>query len=146
MLAKNNTKARKKFKAAVGELSQNAQDYIESLQPYHLGAAAEGGSLWVLHAPWNRDKHSVVNAAVGSIEFKVPKDPRVSFEVVESDATWVVSFPTELASELNYTPEVEASVTFEMAGPGAGDDIGALRGVHDYIRDSLLPAFAKFFA
>ncbi len=141
----NNTKTRREYYEKVREIHPNAQNIIEKLQPYQRGSAADSDPLALLDELCNTDKHRGLNPV--AISQGVPILPNITVECEGVDEGNIIArVPAFLNPEATFKPFVFFQVVLPIRGPTRDRDIAVLRGIHEYIRDTVLPSFMSFFS
>jgi hypothetical protein len=164
----NNSGSRKRFREQTDGVSESARGEILSLQPYHRGDTYKKHPLWRLDAMCNLDKHRRIpaNGSEGLFQFPlitqgdvVGVKPFFGGLIVERPADFrvdafhnchIVSVPLADKGKLKLNPSVPFKVNF---GQGFGpDDAGGfiedrqtIGEIYEFVRDSVLPRFVRFF-
>lgn len=137
-------------------MSDDAKTEIEALQPYKRVAppgapwtGPEDDWLWLLYRLVNRDKHRQIAPVGLRVRTTINPDtftPGVKERVVPfQDGHMLDIFPEELIDNRALKVEPSFDVLFSEAGLAEGIGVEALTQLHDYIRDSVFPRFARFF-
>jgi hypothetical protein len=137
---------------------EDARTEIEAFQPYKRvtprSAPWIGPNddwLWLLYRLVNRDKHRQIVPVGLRVRITINPDtfPRgVKEHVVPfQDGHMLGIFPQELIDDRERALKIEPSfdVLFSEAGLAEGIGVEALSQLHDYVRDSVFPRFARFF-
>lgn len=131
-----------------------AHPLIEAMQPYHGG---DFSRLRTLHTLSNIDKHRTILLCAGVALQSLAFDEVWQFaSPIEELVTWRAADDGDVLVRLRYVgpaerqqelePEFSFGVAFEQGGPGRGRPVlTTLLGMHDLIRDRVLPAFTHFF-
>jgi hypothetical protein len=139
----------KTLKQQTARLPAEAVAIIESLQPYHIGPADafRRSPLWHLHKLDIIDKHRRV--AIGphglTCHFPDAVNPR-SWDIQKRELPdgFEVSLPP-VAATLEMIPDLSPGVLFGDEAEGVTLDFAQLRGLCSFVRDEVLPQFARFF-
>jgi hypothetical protein len=140
----------KTLKQQTAGLPSGAVAIIESLQPYHMGAADafKRSPLWQLHKLDIIDKHRRVAIGLHGLTCHFPDavNPR-SWEIQRRERPdgFEVSLPP-VAAGLQMIPDLSPGVLFGDEAEGVTLDLAQLGGLCSFVRDEVLPQFARFFA
>jgi hypothetical protein len=122
-------------------------DALDSIQPYHRGNAYRDDRLWQLNELWTLDKHRAI--PMNSSNLQLSFSPMVGWEryVRQLEYGVEVHFPIELFydREMNLKPAVPVEILF---GEHMGDFIVSrerLREINNFVRNDVIPRFARFF-
>lgn len=137
------------FQKRTAGISREARKIIESLQPYHRGAAYKSHPLWMLNQLCNLDKHREIAVSCLELTFTLfkcsPPLRKNLYDRVE------VSVPISEKSEVDLRVE---SIRVKFGEPIDGPDavsgfeipIEALAEIYEFVRYNAVPAFERFFA
>lgn len=127
---------KKRFDASVQGLSNNAIEYIESLQPYNrpTGQRLRHHALWQLHEINRIDKHRRISVRATGASIGSRFEPTVT--LIESG--YIVTVPYSDKQELR--PTIRPMVMF-------GDDevtvaIGDIERIYEQVSEEILPRLA----
>jgi hypothetical protein len=127
------------------DVPTNAANLIERFQPYNSGERAEKHPLWILHALWNIDKHSILIPVAHTGWVPVFYGAGGSYEGLD-DGTIVVTVPIEVDAKLNLKPQITADVAFPLDSPGGGMEVRELLGaIYEALDDLIFPNLSGFF-
>jgi len=130
----------------IQKVPSRAQDEIEALQPYHRGHDADAHLLWLLHVADIIDKHRqiVPRRPAHKLLIRIEgKDFLITGPFNDGD---VVGFISKRAhSKQDFQPPFAPEIMFDIGGPRplAHADFYTM---HEFITDSVLPRFTRFFA
>ena len=120
---------------------------IDKHQPYKNGNRAEYHVLSVLEEINIRDKHRVINAATANITIQtdnIPEGVELRQGSVDNREV-VVRIPAHLNAEADFHPRFSFQIILPVGRPAGGVSIYALRPIHEYVRDKVMPDFTGFF-
>lgn len=136
----------KGFGDATKDILPQAVTIIESLQPYHRGAAFKEDLLWILNELCIIDKHST--PAVNGSSFKIRTDNAEQLHRRDSHygTEMVFSLADKFVVKLDPgPPEIILGRPIDSSGPPFEAPLTVLRDIHKFIRNEVLPRFAGFF-
>jgi hypothetical protein len=133
---------------------------IENIQPYQGRDSADGHLLWVLHQLDIRDKHQVLNLAVGIVKSGYVKytDPAGKGDGSEftigdpnpisplKDGTEILRHPLgEGTPEMNVQGQLNFDIAFEQGGPAEGEPLLSTLKVLIDLTDQMITWFRPHF-
>jgi hypothetical protein len=145
----DNSDLRKRFNSQTEGIPEIATDAIRRFQPYHRGTSYKSHPLWRLNALGNIDKHRRIPANGSEMVVFFPNAARefVSAEVVDDNHSRI-SVPLAHKDKLQLQPNITFKVNFGQGHPADPDSLveasDGLWEIHDFIRDTVLPAFIRF--
>ncbi len=125
-------------------VKDNVRDVVNGFQPYIDGERAEYHRLWVLNEIATFDRHRFIHMANGVTT--VPKVAGIEVStgrLNDGDVVAVATFDSH--PKETFEPYVTFDVMLPVGRPDGGVRIAALRDIHEYVRDKVLPAFVRFF-
>lgn len=169
IMAVDNSDSRKRFRQQTDGVPERPRNEILALQPYHRGTSFKAHPLWRLDAMCNLDKHRRIpangsevtiffpsitkgdivglRAARAGISVETPLDFRI--EVLND--CHIVSVPLAEKHKLQLNPSVTFQVNFGQGDSWHPDEFtlsehrNGLWEIHDFIADTVLPRFVRFF-
>lgn len=130
----------KNFWDLVSDILPDAIPDIVDLQPAHRGNP-DNHPLAVLDRLWNADKHRV-NVKIPSRQF-IPMFTTPGGQVERlRDGTRRIRVPK--SKQKDFESRLRSEVLFEIPRTGERVDLVALRLIHDFVRDEVLPRFSRF--
>jgi hypothetical protein len=139
----------KTLKQQTSGIPVEAVAIIESLQPYHVGPgdAFKNSLLCQLHKLDIIDKHRRVAIGLHGLTCHFPDavDPR-SWDIQRRELPdgFEIGLPP-VAASLKMIPDLSPGVLFGDEAEGVTLDLEQLRGLYRFVRDEVLPRFARFF-
>jgi hypothetical protein len=127
-------------------IPDDAVAVMKSFQPYHAGDMYKTSHLWRLNKLWNIDKHRHIgHHAVISDEFLRVNVRNAPVKIEDIDNYGIVKIPIAFKDkvQLNATPGYE--LRFGTAADELDIGVDALFNMHQFVADTVLPAFARFF-
>lgn len=136
-----------------------AQEVIESLQPYNWAEDAETHPLWLIHELANQDKHSMtpwawvyaqnaVPRVLGTTDMQVVSIEALPCEGPVSIGTKFSLVTSRITGEnpcMEFQDRIEFEVRFGTGTIAAGKSVAGLsRTLRDYVRDEVFPKFERF--
>lgn len=123
------------------DVRKDVRDLVESLQPYHRSTWPETWYLHVVNEVARIDKHRVVVPMFGRLRIETSKGQTFYREGLlrDGDRIGLVLPPGGLAEDLELTFWLTLGVIVGGHPVGAA---GFLQ-IHDFIRDEVLPRFAR---
>jgi hypothetical protein len=145
ILDKLNSGSRKTLAAYTAGVPARAVKVIQSLQPYHR-AEPSAHLLWRLNRLCNIDKHRRIPVHGDELVFRLPQMPDNLARLLAFDHDQhMVSGPLELKSQMAFDPEVSFNVIFGDMAEGISCDFDGVSDIYNFVADSVLPRFARFF-
>jgi hypothetical protein len=134
----------------IPDVPREAQEVIESLQPYHAGDQASAHHLAILYRLSNIEKHRYIPVIRYAFRLTgtVPPKTTIGFRVVPAldEGTEIATLST--VGVLNPEATVEISPTFYIVFGdsrwGAGMDLTRIGELHEFIRDHVFPRLCPF--
>jgi hypothetical protein len=127
------------------DVPTKAADLIERLQPYNSGDRHKAHPLWILHALWNIDKHSLLLPISHMGWVPVFYGPGGSCEVLD-DGTIIITVPVEVDAELDIEPQITTDIAFPLDSPGGGMEVRELLwSIYKALDNLVFPALSRFF-
>lgn len=142
---RNNAKTRRSFASYTAGVPAGAAQLIESLQPYNR-AEPETHLLWRLNRLCNIDKHRRVPVHSSQLVFQFPDFPKSSTRFLEFDESQeMVSVPLNMKSQMGFDPDVSFNVVFGDLTENVSADLDGISKIYEFVADSVIPRFARFF-
>lgn len=121
---------------------------IDSVQPYQQGDMAEYDPLSVLDQMNIRDKHRVLEPAVGALTID-RKDihPRIQIIAQDSinDGDIIARVPADLDPEEAFDRRITRAITIPISRPAGGVKIARIGEVYSCVAFDVLPRFVALF-
>lgn len=144
-------KDRKRFLQATWDIPCEAVEAIKSFQPHLRGKAMKSDPLWRLNKLCNLDKHQTI--AYSSTETRITPmmyDGVPNPVVIPHEESGITEFVMPLAHKGKVKLKLEPPRQIfgkPIDGPGGEFELSEadIVEIHEYVRDKVLPAFAKFF-
>lgn len=138
----------KKFGDYTRGVDAKAITKIDDLQPYQgaNNAAIKSHLLWQLNLLCNIDKHRRIPVHATITDFNFPSVP-VRFRrlmTFDNDAG-VATIPLSFKSYMTLDPTVPLNVIFGDAHEGIRIDVAGLDNIYEFVTNSVIPRFARFF-
>jgi len=134
----------KRFKINTENIPDSAIDEIKAVQPYLRGAAYNDDLLWKLDKLCTIDKYRVLPAQGTALDnILIPKGVDAQFG--SSDGIFTVTVPIDFKTQMNTTPPPSADILFGSEIDGIVISVRELLLIYDYVQDSVLPRFLRFF-
>jgi hypothetical protein len=138
---------RKRFDSWLTDVPADAISVIQELQPANSPAPPEAHILWKLHAMCNLDKHRRIPANGAQIQFHYPPGTDPIFVHSRSFKDGLeLSVPLAEKSKLQLPPSVTFQVVFGDIQSKVVLGPLDIRSIYDFISDSVLPRFVRFFS
>ncbi len=146
----NNSRWRKVFDTQTRGVPDLAIEAIRSLQPYHRGVAFKAHLLWRLHALCNTDKHRRIPANGSEMTLWFPRAIKELVTIETFDDYGITSVPLAMKDKLQFHPRITFQVNFGWGDAATDPDSVSETSkdfweMHDFIRDTVLPRFIRFF-
>jgi hypothetical protein len=136
----------KKFREWTRGVPTDAKRVIKSLQPYHGGQnSVKSHLLWRLNKLGNIDKHRRLAVRGDVSEAFFPDLPHESWHLVEVDNAGTVSAPLHLESKMKLHPSAFYDMIFGDSFEGIECDIEGLNAMYEFVANSVIPRFSRFF-
>jgi hypothetical protein len=140
---KKGTNAR--LREAVKEIPPTAAVEVKALQPYHRGDTYKDDPLWQIDELCNIAKHMTIPLSHAMTEFKT----NIAADVAEMTMPYIGEIiyvlTPEGSAKVQLHPEARSSVVFGNRNLGVEVTFSEIRGLHEYVRDSVFPKFFRFF-
>jgi len=142
---------RLRFARQTAGVPAEAVRIIEELQPYNRGdrASARACLLWELNALCNTDKHRRIPVHSQISDFYFPdlpqtakKDLTVNFR---QDHAVCASVPLALKGKMTLDPDFAMDIFFGDMAVGVKCGVDRVGTMYEFVADSVLPRFARFF-
>lgn len=134
---------RRIFQCTAG-MPADAVTIIESLQPYNAKLPEES-FLYKLHTLWNIDKHRYIPLHSGGLQLDFSL-PVIGHTIETVNDRRVARFPLALKPQVNLEPHtVHTIVNFGSDADGVNVDAAYLSEMHDFIGNSVIPRFLRFY-
>ena len=135
-----------RFKKYLIGVPDTAVAIIKDLQPANRPTAVKEHLLWRLNAMCNLDKHRRIPANGSEVQFFLPTGADASMETIETfDDHGIFSVPLAHKSKLDIHPKVTYQVIFGDATSGVRIDPDDIRAIYEFLSNSVLPRFVRFF-
>jgi len=141
-------KSRERFMLATWDLPAEAVEIIKTLQPYTLGDQFRTHPLWQLSNLCRLDKHATLEVGGSKISITTPGPPGACQRRELPDGV-EFRIPFELKDQVDIEVQPPDLVFGEAAHlPGSAFAVGEaeIAKIYEFVRDDVLPRFAKFFA
>jgi hypothetical protein len=123
---------------------------IAALQPHHRGATYKTHPLWRLNEICNLDKHRRIpaNGSASVLHFPnlTPEDRETILTVEITDTGYIISVPIALKHKLELYDTMQFAVNFGGDQSGINEGFSGLVQIYNFIAESVLPVFTRFFA
>jgi hypothetical protein len=140
---KDTAEKMRRFDSIVRDIPTKAIDEIKMLQPYQRGDAYKDDVLWKLDKLCNINKHRVIPAQGTAIDSKIPKNIDIRYGTFNNKPA--VFMPISVKTKMNLAPQPTLDVIFGSGVDGLVISFRELGNIYNYVRDSVLPRFARFF-
>jgi hypothetical protein len=119
---------------------------MKSFQPYNAGDLYKTSHLWRLNKLWNIDKHRHIgHHAIISDESLRVNDPNPQVKFEDIDNYGIVKIPLALKDKVQFNPTPGYELRFGTATDELDIGVDDLFDIHQFVADTVLPAFARFF-
>jgi hypothetical protein len=123
---------------------------IDALQPYHGGDAYKTNPLWRLDEICNLDKHRRIPADGSRSILYFPnmtrEDTKSILTIEKTDTCFIISVPIAFKHKLDLHPTMQFGINFGGDISGISEGFGGLIEIYNFIAESVLPRFTRFFA
>ncbi len=145
IINKLNAQSKKTFARYTAGVPARAVGIIKSLQPYQR-ANSEEHLLARLNKLCNIDKHRRIPVHGQELIFHFPSAPRSLVKVMKLDSSsQLVSVPLEFKDQMTFEPEVSFTIVFGDLTDGISCDFQGVKNIYEYVANSVIPQFARFF-
>jgi hypothetical protein len=120
---------------------------LDDLQPFKRGTAFPDHPLWQLHELWNLDKHQTIPVSPASMILTFPRyGGEYCGRMSVFDDHLEVRFPLSVARNcpVKFEPQISIEVLFGVEGRIVVS-WERLREIYDFVRNDVIPRFARFF-
>jgi hypothetical protein len=163
ILAVDNEDTRRSFSRQTEGVPSDALDEIRGFQPYQRKESYKAHPLWRLNAMCNLDKHRRIPANGSEGIFRFPKITQGDIVGVQPHASgMVVEIPIDLRMEaladrhrvsvplvdkgrLQLDPTTPFKVNFGGDAAGLTEDRRGIGEIYQFVCDTVLPRFLRFF-
>jgi hypothetical protein len=143
IVGENTTSNMRNFRATTRDIPIDAITEIVSLQPYTRGSNYKTDPLWMLDKLCNIDKHRVIPAQGTAIDFKIPKGVEVHFGTFNNKQA--VFMPIKVKARMKFAPPPTADIVIGSQVDGLSISVKELSKIYEYVRDTVLTRFSRFF-
>src|SRR5262249_7917613 len=134
------------IKASLKHVPNRAIAIIKSLQPYNNGTAYKDTLLWQLNELANIDKNRRIAIWRMGVNVNFPKFPRRFGSFISQLGNGnVVTIPLALKQYMDFDPEASLEIAFGDIKSDLAVSPDRLNQIHQFIGDSVIPRFARFF-
>jgi hypothetical protein len=145
ILEERSAKTRKNFSTYTAGVPASAAKLIDSLQPYHR-AEPSAHLLWRLNRLCNIDKHRRIPVHSDVVTFGFPRMPHNLARFIEFDHDQqMMSVPLELKGQMALDPKLSFNVIFGDISEGISCDFDGVANIYNFVADSVIPRFTRFF-
>jgi hypothetical protein len=142
---KSNGETRRRFAQYTTGVPARAAVLIERLQPYHRADPATH-LLARLDRLGNIDKHRRIPVHGDEAIINLPNMPRALAHLLEYDHDQhLVSVPLELKDQMTFDPMGSFRVIFGDTSEGIACDLDGVTSIYEFVTNTVLPRFARFF-
>jgi len=139
-------RSEERFKQYTAGVPADAVTIIESLQPYRgTNTDLRSHLLWRLNILCNIDKHRRIPVHSVMAEFGFPDMPKSAANLITFEESDVVCVPLRFKAQMRLDPSIPTKVVFGDMEEGVECDLEGIRRIHDFVADSVIPRFARFF-
>jgi hypothetical protein len=145
ILEKRNAGTRKTFSTCTAGVPARAAKLIDSLQPYDR-AEPSAHLLWRLNRLCNIDKHRRIPVHSDVVTFDFPLMPHNLVRSIEfNHDQQMMSVPLGLKGQMALDPKVSFNVIFGDISDGISCDFDGVANIYNFVADSVIPRFTRFF-
>ncbi|MFC2069761.1 hypothetical protein ACFLTB_01120 [Chloroflexota bacterium] len=144
ILDKDTSKKMSTFKQVTRDIPTEAVNEIKLLQPYQRGDAYKDDILWKLDKLCNITKHRVIPAQGTAVDSKIPKINNIRFGTFNNKPA--VFMPISVKTQMKFAPKPTFDIVFGSEVDGLVISYRELPNIYNYIRDTVLPKFVRFFS
>jgi hypothetical protein len=143
---RNTLEAQLKIVKSTYGMPDSAVSILKSLQPYQYGENFKSSPLWLLNMLWNIDKHRHISAftILPNWQFKAEGGIEISPEQID-DCT-IFSFPITHKEKIDFNPDRTVDLRFYDKREGIEIGYDDFAKMYEYVTETVLPSFAKFFS
>lgn len=142
----NTARNRAKFTQYTTGIPAAAIGIIKSLQPYHRADPA-AHLLSRLNLLCNIDKHRRIPVHGEELIVGFPDAPRALAKLWTFDhKQQMISVPIAYKSQMRFNPEVSFKIIFGDMSAGVSCDFDGMKSIYEFVTNSVLSRFARFFA
>ena len=138
-----------RFRRVTWDIPCEAIEIIKSLQPYERGNGFDGHPLWRLNELCNIDKHMTIPVNGTIVDFATgPADCCETFSWGRTDDGAIMGIPLEIKDKVYFKPSPPELVFGRPSDePGTPFEIKQrdIAEIHEFVRDSVIPRFERFF-
>lgn len=139
-----------RFESQTRGVPDKATAEIKAFQPYHRGASYKAHPLWRLNALCNIDKHRRIPANGSEILIHFPRAAREHVKIESLDDCHIISVPLAHKDKLQLYPRMTVTVNFGGGDPtvdpsGIVENGDGFWEIYNFVGDTVLPRFARFF-
>jgi hypothetical protein len=126
----------------------DAVSIMKSLQPYtgQNAAAVHAHLLWRLNKLCNIDKHRRIPTDKNVTIINFPHVPRSEVPLINYDHdAGVINVPLDMKDKMRFDPTASLDVIFGDSYEGIECNLEGLEAIYEFVANSVLPRFARFF-
>jgi hypothetical protein len=138
---------REAFRWATWNVPCEAAELIKTFQPYTRGNGFKSHPLWQLNKLCNLDKHTVIGVSHTWLQVKT-SGPPVIVGQRELDQAVELAIPEGIRDQVKFEPQLPEMVfgkPIDVPGPDFTLTKADLTEIHRFVRDDVVPSFARFF-
>lgn len=125
-------------------------DVIDTFQPYLRGDAFRDDALWQLNELWTMDKHRAIPVNANSFKVRFPLEGWERYAVPITPLTDAIEvyFPMIefYKGPVNLEPDISVDVLFGEYMGSFELSLSRLKEINDFVGNTVIPRFARFFA
>ena len=146
----NSVEDRERFNNATFDIPCDAVEVIKTFQPHLRGDAMQSHPLWQLNKLANLDKHVTIGYSHTAVQFRyvtfnVAEPPYITHEETQEVECLIPIAHKGKVKIKPEPPELVFGKPIDAPGPDFYLSETNIAEIHRYIRDEVLPQFARFF-
>jgi hypothetical protein len=145
ILGKDTKQTRATFEVCTAGVPAGAKTLLKELQPYNR-VDPKSHLLWRLNLLNIIDKHRRIPMHGDILDFQFPKFPRNLVHLLNLDhENHMVSAPLELKGKMVLNPNISFDIVFGDAAEGISANFDDVTKIYNFVTDSVIPRFSRFF-
>ncbi len=135
-----------RLREAMKEIPPAAAYEIKALQPYQRGETYKEDPLWQIDELCNIAKHMTIPLSCSAVDFKTNLAPADVVEMAMPYLGEIIYVLTpEGSAKVQLHPEAISGVVFGSRNLGVEVTFSEIRGLHEFVRNTVFPTFSRFF-